>query len=124
MGGEHLQGISGWAMGLQVASSVDDFYSTWLSQELAHLGEGGGVFSDAPCRPQTLPLLGGMVLLCCGPAWMPSDTQLNPGESEARRHQQVLAEKENITFESCTFLPFPVLRRKGGKDLVFLRLSP
>ena len=48
--------------------------------------------SDASYRPQTLLLLG-EILLCRGPAWMPSDTQLSPGETEmslARRDHQVL----------------------------------
>ena len=89
-----------------MASFRDGLYSTWLSEELAHWRERRRVLSDAFCRPQTLLLLGGILLLCRGPAWMPSDTKLSPGENEsslARRGQQVPEEEEDIPFQSWAF---------------------
>lgn len=82
------------------------------------------MLSAAPCRPQILPVLEKMVLPRCGPAWVPLDTQLSPAESEAKRHEQGLGEKKNISFEACTFSPFPALGRKGERNLGFFKLNP
>lgn len=92
--------------------SIDGLFQRWIRFHLAVprvgslWGEGKGARTPpAGLRPS---FFWEKFCFCRGPAWMPSDTQLSPGESEmslARRDHQVL-KRRRTSFQSWNLQDF------------------